>query len=136
MVCTIYNGNLEEMQARLARIALMMFNDVILRVAFEHHLDVIDLRLRAFRLCKPDPTIRAGRLQDCGGHRTNGGGLRLRHKIQSSFGTLTTAGWRRRQAPSSSPKYLSQCLIMRSPAAASRISGSPSGTSRSSRLNS
>ena len=43
--CTIYNGNLPADQAPTARIALMMFNDVILRVAFEHHLKVIDLRL-------------------------------------------------------------------------------------------
>jgi hypothetical protein len=44
-VCTIYNGNLDAKEARLARIALMMFNDVILRVAVEHALRVIDLRL-------------------------------------------------------------------------------------------
>ncbi len=43
--CTIYNGNLPAAQAATARIALMMFNDVILRVAFEHRLPVIDLRL-------------------------------------------------------------------------------------------
>ena len=44
-LCTIYNGNLEPGQARLARVALMMFNDAILRVAFEHGLDLIELRL-------------------------------------------------------------------------------------------
>ncbi|MEA2604602.1 MAG: hypothetical protein QOF89_5594 [Acidobacteriota bacterium] len=45
-VCTIYNGNLPDpQQARVARVALMMFNDVIYRVASEHHLPVIDLRL-------------------------------------------------------------------------------------------
>ncbi len=43
--CTIYNGNIEGIQGRLARVALMMFNDVILRVAFEERLPVIDLRL-------------------------------------------------------------------------------------------
>jgi len=45
-LCTIYNGAFEEpdLVAR-ARIALMMFNDVILRVAFEHHASAIDLRL-------------------------------------------------------------------------------------------
>jgi hypothetical protein len=43
--CTIYNGNLEAIQAATARIALMLFNDVILRVAFELRLPVIDLRL-------------------------------------------------------------------------------------------
>ena len=44
-LCTIYNGDLEAQEAPLARVALMMFNDVILRVAFEHGLRVIDLRL-------------------------------------------------------------------------------------------
>ena len=44
-LCTIYNGNLDGAQARLARIALMIFNDAILRVAFENAADVIDLRL-------------------------------------------------------------------------------------------
>ena len=43
-ICTIYNGALAEDEARLARIALMTFNDVVLRTAFEHSLDVIDLR--------------------------------------------------------------------------------------------
>jgi hypothetical protein len=44
-VCTIYNGNLPEDQAPSARVALMMFNDAILRVAFQLRLPVIDLRL-------------------------------------------------------------------------------------------
>ena len=44
-ICTIYNGNLPAPQAPTAQLALSMFNDVILRVAFEHHLPVIDLRL-------------------------------------------------------------------------------------------
>ncbi len=44
-VCTIYNGNLDPALAPRARIGLMMFNDVILRVAFELGLNVIDLRL-------------------------------------------------------------------------------------------
>ena len=43
--CTIYNGNLDAVEAPLARVALMTFNDVILRVAFERRLGVIDLRL-------------------------------------------------------------------------------------------
>lgn len=44
-VCTIYDGNLDPAWAPLARVALMVFNDVILRVAFERAIDVIDLRL-------------------------------------------------------------------------------------------
>jgi len=44
-LCTIYNGNLDAAQAPLARVALMTFNDVILRAAFGRGLSVIDLRL-------------------------------------------------------------------------------------------
>lgn len=44
-VCTIYNGNLTGQEGAAARVALMAFNDVILRVAFESQLQVIDLRL-------------------------------------------------------------------------------------------
>ena len=45
-LCAIYNGAFEDPRlARRARVALMMFNDVILRVAFEHQGSMIDLRL-------------------------------------------------------------------------------------------
>ena len=44
-ICTIYNGNLDPPEADVARMALMMFNDVILRCGFERHLTIIDLRL-------------------------------------------------------------------------------------------
>jgi len=45
-ICTIYNGAFEDPDhAARARVALMLFNDVILRVAFEHHASLIDLRL-------------------------------------------------------------------------------------------
>jgi GDSL-like Lipase/Acylhydrolase family len=44
-ICTIYNGNLPCGEAEVARIGLRTFNDVILRVAFENKLAVIDLRL-------------------------------------------------------------------------------------------
>lgn len=44
-MCTIYNGNLGPSQARAARMALTMFNDVIVRYALEHRLALIDLRL-------------------------------------------------------------------------------------------
>jgi hypothetical protein len=44
-LCTIYDGNLAPTEAPLARVALMIFNDAILRVAFEYRLAVIDLRL-------------------------------------------------------------------------------------------
>ena len=42
--CTIYNGCFPGDEAEPARVALMMFNDVILRVAFEYRFPVIDLR--------------------------------------------------------------------------------------------
>jgi hypothetical protein len=45
IVCTIYEGNLPQDQAPSARVALMMFNDVILRTAFHWSIPVIDLRL-------------------------------------------------------------------------------------------
>ena len=45
-VCTIYNGALPDAQeAARARAGLMVFNDAILRVAFERGASVIDLRL-------------------------------------------------------------------------------------------
>ena len=44
-LCTIYNGNFPEPEYREAvRVALLLFNDVILRVARENGLSVIDLR--------------------------------------------------------------------------------------------
>jgi hypothetical protein len=43
-LCTIYNGALPPDQARIARVALTTFNDVILRVAFQRALSVIELR--------------------------------------------------------------------------------------------
>lgn len=43
-VCSIYNGNLADpRQARVARVALVMFNDVIFRVPSEHRLPAVDL---------------------------------------------------------------------------------------------
>jgi hypothetical protein len=44
-ICTIYNGNFPSPEyQRLASTALMVFNDVILRVGFELGLTIIDLR--------------------------------------------------------------------------------------------
>jgi len=42
--CTIYNGCFPPEEAEPIRVALMIFNDVILRVAFEHQFTVIDFR--------------------------------------------------------------------------------------------
>ena len=43
-VCTIYNGNFEPPSSDLLRLALIPFNDVILRTAFEARVDLIELR--------------------------------------------------------------------------------------------
>ena len=43
-VCTVYNGALEADRARIARPALAMFNDVILRTAIDLRLDALELR--------------------------------------------------------------------------------------------
>ena len=64
-VCTIYNGNFPDPQfQRIAATALCVFNDAILRVAFERRLSVIDLRLVC---CEPtdyanpiEPSSRGG----------------------------------------------------------------------------
>ncbi len=46
VVCTIYNGNFADQEFRtMARVAVAAFNDVILRLALEKSLPVIDLRL-------------------------------------------------------------------------------------------
>jgi lysophospholipase L1-like esterase len=44
-VCTIYNGNLGPPVDRLAAVALAVFNDAILRLAAEHRVPAIELRL-------------------------------------------------------------------------------------------
>src|SRR5256714_6679524 len=44
-ICTIYNGNLSGQEGAAARVALMAFNDVILRVAVESKIQVIDVQL-------------------------------------------------------------------------------------------
>lgn len=43
--CTIYNGRFEGEDDEVVRAALSVFNDAILRVLFEAHITVIDLRL-------------------------------------------------------------------------------------------
>ncbi|MBO0756677.1 MAG: SGNH/GDSL hydrolase family protein [Bradyrhizobiaceae bacterium] len=80
-LCTIYNGNLGEIQARLARIGLMMFNDVILRIAFERHLSVVDLRL----VCT-DPLDYANQIEPSGR-----GGRKIAAAIARALG-LTQGG--------------------------------------------
>ena len=75
-VCTIYNGNLPADEARIARIALMTFNDAILREAFARHLGVIDLRA----VCS-DPADYANPIEPSGR-----GGLKIARAIASAVG--------------------------------------------------
>jgi hypothetical protein len=44
VVCTIYNGALEAERARIARVGIALFNDVILRTATALGLDTVELR--------------------------------------------------------------------------------------------
>jgi lysophospholipase L1-like esterase len=78
-ICTVYNGNLPASQAPNARIALAMFNDVILRVAFEHHLPAIELRL----ICN-EPADYANPIEPSGR-----GGRKIAEAIARAIGTAT-----------------------------------------------
>ncbi len=84
-ICTIYNGALPPAQARIARVALMAFNDVILRVAFEHHANVIDLRL----ICS-DPADYANPIEPSGI-----GGRKIAQAIGRAIGALPGAQFSR-----------------------------------------
>lgn len=77
-LCTVYNGNLPPDQAPSARVALMIFNDAILRVAFELRLEVIDLRL----VCS-DPSDYANPIEPSGS-----GGAKIARAIAGALGFL------------------------------------------------
>jgi hypothetical protein len=81
-VCTIYNGNLPADQAPSARVALMMFNDAILRVAFQLRLSVIDLRL----VCS-EPADYANPIEPSGA-----GGAKIARAIANVLGLLGESG--------------------------------------------
>jgi len=75
-ICTVYNGNLQDDQAPSARIALMLFNDVILRTAFQWRLPVMDLRL----ICS-EPSDYANPIEPSGS-----GGAKIARAIASMLG--------------------------------------------------
>ena len=77
-ICMIYNGNLLKDQAPSAKVALMLFNDVILRAASELGLDVIDLRM----ICV-EPSDYANPIEPSGQ-----GGRKIAHSIAASVGIL------------------------------------------------
>lgn len=74
-ICTVYNGNLAPEQAPTARIALMLFNDVILRTAFRLRLPVIDLRL----VCT-EPSDYANPIEPSGS-----GGAKIARAVAATF---------------------------------------------------
>ena len=84
-ICTIYNGALPPDQARVAKVALMAFNDVILRVAFEHHANVVDLRM----ICA-DPADYANPIEPSGI-----GGQKIAQAIGRTVGALPGAQFSR-----------------------------------------
>lgn len=77
-VCTIYNGDLGPDQAPLARLALMLFDDTILRIAFEHHLTAVELRL----VCD-EPADYANPIEPSGR-----GGRKIAEAVARSVGAL------------------------------------------------
>ena len=81
-ICTIYNGNLDSSQADIARVALMMFNDVILRCGFERQLTIFDLRL----VCNEE-TDYANPIEPSGP-----GGLKIAKAIAGWLGVINPAG--------------------------------------------
>jgi hypothetical protein len=81
-LCTIYNGNLPDPEhARHARIALTLFNDVILRAAFELSLPAIELRL----VCN-EPADYANPIEPSGR-----GGHKIALAVARALGALETA---------------------------------------------
>jgi len=83
-VCTIYEGNLDPEVAALARVALVFFNDVILRTAFERDVGVIDLRL----VCD-EPSDYANPIEPSGS-----GGKKIAAAILAATAALEIAGGR------------------------------------------
>jgi hypothetical protein len=77
-VCTIYNGALDQQRARIARVALAMFNDVILRTAVDFHLDALELR----SICT-DPEDYANPIEPSGT-----GGLKIARAIAHVVGAV------------------------------------------------
>ena len=80
-LCTIYNGDLQEpTQAAAARVALTLFNDVIVRVALEHGTGLIDLRLVCTR-----PSDYANPIEPSGS-----GGRKIATRIAAALGVVAS----------------------------------------------
>jgi hypothetical protein len=81
MICTIYNGNLAGNDARVARVALTTFNDVILRVGVEYGLTILELRT----ICI-EPADYGNPIEPSGR-----GGLKIARAIAQGFGATEGA---------------------------------------------
>ena len=79
--CTIYDGCFPPDHAETTRVALMMFNDPILRVAFERQFTVLDLRY----VCR-DPADYANPIEPSGS-----GGRRIAKAIAQALGIVDDA---------------------------------------------
>jgi GDSL-like Lipase/Acylhydrolase family len=77
-VCTVYNGALEPERARIARVGLTLFNDVILRTAIDLRLDALELR----SICT-DPADYANPIEPSGV-----GGAKIAHGIARLVGAM------------------------------------------------
>jgi hypothetical protein len=78
ILCTIYNGNLDREVAGIARMALTLFNDVILQLAIELGLAAIELR----QVCST-PTDYANAIEPSGA-----GGRKIAAAIAASLGVV------------------------------------------------
>ena len=78
LLCTIYNGNLDASEARVARVGLTTFNDVILRVGVEYGLSVVELRA----ICI-EPSDYANPIEPSGR-----GGLKIARAIAQALGAI------------------------------------------------
>lgn len=76
IVCTIYNGNLEQEIMKPARVTLSLFNDIIYQIATEYKIDVIELR----NICT-DPADYANSIEPSGI-----GGKKIAKAIRNTVG--------------------------------------------------
>jgi hypothetical protein len=81
-VCTIYNGALEPAQATAARVALIAFNDVILRTAVDFRLRAIELR----SICT-EPADYANPIEP-----SAQGGMKIARAIARAVGAIESRG--------------------------------------------
>jgi hypothetical protein len=81
-ICTVYNGALEPERAAIARVALALFNDVILRTAIDLRVDALELR----SVCS-DAADYANAIEPSGQ-----GGLKIARAITRLVGAVDNGG--------------------------------------------